>query len=243
MKKLILFTMAFAFLATPAMADLVLKYDMDSALLTYTAASKKLVVTETLGSELQVRKADNVTFNVLDNAKITGGGNFDLMLDLQLVDEVGLNNWSGTGSLKFTDTTTATNAVEARVQTYNISKDVFFGSSYLLVQGSLSDWGANSSILMNRGDPWVFTGNGEIAGEATQGTANQVTMFNRESYDSGLVFTIRFGMGNGDLDTLFLSNQTLSGGQVGGEVVPAPAAVLLGMLGLSVAGIKLRKYA
>ena len=36
---------------------------------------------------------------------------------------------------------------------------------------------------------------------------------------------------------------TVTGGSVDANVVPVPAAVLLGMLGLSVAGVKLRKYA
>ncbi len=36
---------------------------------------------------------------------------------------------------------------------------------------------------------------------------------------------------------------TVQGGTASGNVVPVPAAVLLGMLGLSVAGIKLRKFA
>ena len=226
-------------ISAPASADLVLTYHMDNAQLNYTAATKQLLVSETVGSQLQVRKENDVSLTILDNTQITGGADFDLALDLTLTDLPGLNNWSGTGTLKITDMTTTTNAVEAAVQIYNITA----GGGLLLVQGYLCDLLPNTSILVNRGDPWVFVGEGEIAGEPTQGTANQVAMYNPGSYDGGEVLTIKFGIGSHTADTLFAADRSLSAGEVKGQVVPTPAAILLGILGLGVAGWRLRRFA
>ena len=243
-RLLILSLVVMCLAAAPAMADLVLKYDLSAAQLTYTSDTKQLSVTETIYSDLEVRQSDNTTLAVLDNAKISGYNNFDFLLDLTLVDQAGIDNWSATGSLKFTDTSTANNAVEAAVQSYNIERAGSGGVSYLVMQGYLVNLGSNSSILVNRDDPWVFVGDQETGepGDA-DGTANQVTMYNPLSYDDGEVLVVRFGMGNITLDDLFSEDRTLTGGYVGGEIVPVPAAVLLGVIGLGVVGWKLRKYA
>ena len=224
--------------ATPVMADLVLTYEIDRATLTFTQTTNNLQVTETATSDLFVTKMNDVTFATLDDALVDGGANFNLLLDLILVDEPGANNWSATGSMKFTDTTTATYAVEAAVTSTSIA----INGGELEIKGYLYDLAPNTSILVNRGDPWVFAGNGDVGPADEDGTANQVTMGNRETYDGGQLVTIKFGV-SGTLDDLFSANQTLSNGEVKGQVVPAPAAVLLGLLGLSVAGIKLRKFA
>jgi len=249
MKKAICILVLSAFVATPAIADLALTYHVNKAELSYTATTKKLQVRETYRSILEVRQEDTLTFAVHDNAEVNGyfwdgsanQANFDLLLDLQLV-QLGPNNWSATsGSLKFTDTNRASNAVEAAVDVYEIVVD----SDELRIRGHMTNLGTNTKILVNRGDPWKFVGNDETgdAGDA-DGTANQVTMYGPENYDIGEVLTVKFGVGV-DLDTLFggVDNQTLLGGEVKGQVVPVPAAVLLGFLGLGAAGLKLRKFA
>lgn len=243
MKRLVFIAVLCAFVATPAFAELVLTYDMSAAQLTYTLATKTLTVTETLGSDLQVRKEDDGAGVIIDNTQIEDGG-FGLTLELALLDLPGANNWSGMGSFSFTDTGAA-NVVEAAVQTTSITMDMIVANPevYLLVvQGALSDLGSNTRILVGS-DPWVFNGESEIGGEPTEGTANQITMFGPENYDSGFVLTLKFAAPGGSLDGLLSQDRGLSGGEVKGAIVPVPAAVLLGMLGLSVAGLGLRKRA
>ena len=240
-KRTLLLTICFVALclnAAPAMANLVATYDMSSAELSYDAATNKLTVYETAMSNLEVRQKDDTTMTTLDTATVVGGTKFNLLLDLTLVDQPGVNNWSGAGSFVFTDTSLASNAVEAAIQTYEIVRE----SGALIIRGYLSELLPNTSILVNRGDPWVFAGTAGLTAAGADGTADQVTMYNPGSYDGGQLITIEFGIGS-DLDILFATNRTLSGGIVTGQVVPVPAAIVLGILGLGVVGIKLRKYA
>jgi hypothetical protein len=238
-KKILLFLcFALYFGVTPAMADLVLQYDMNKALLDFTQATNKLIVKEDTPSILDVAVVDDVTFSTLDTARLNGGANFNLLLDLTMVDEPGDNNWSASGSLKFSDTDTSDYAVEATVQSYLVQ----ISSGVLEIKANLGDLGTNTSILVNRGDPWVFAGSAEGMAAGSDGTQDQVTMYNPEAYDGGQAWTIKFGV-SGTLDNFFSGDRDLSDGEVKGQVVPVPAAVMLGILGLAVAGWKLRKYA
>jgi len=229
---------ALCFSATPVMSDLVLTYEMGRATLTYTKASHNFQVAETSSSDLYVQVVDYVAFTTLDDAEVDGGTNFNLLLDLAMVDEAGANNWSATGTLKFTDTDTSDYAVEAAIQSYSVQID----SGYLEIKGYLSDLVPNTSILVNRGDPWVFGGSAGYTLAGADGTADQVTMYNPGSYDGGQLLMIKFGV-SGTLDAFFSIDRLLTNGEVKGQVVPAPAAVVLGILGLAVVGVKLRKYA
>ena len=210
---------------------------MSAAQLTYAAATKTLVVTQTAGSVFQVRKEDDVLSVIVDNTQIVGNA-FSLTMTLNLVDQPGANNWSGTGTLVFTDTGAA-NVVEAAVQTNFIT---MWPGNVFVVNADLTDLGANTSILVGS-NPWVFNGQSEIGAEPTEGVANQITILHPENYDSGDLWTVKFSAPNVSLDELFRVDRALSAGEVKGEVVPVPAAVLLGLLGLGAAGVKLRRLA
>jgi len=236
MKRILLVAVLCVCTMTPAFADLYLTYDSSAASLVYTVATKTLVVTNTAGSVFQVRKEDTGLGTIVDNTQIVGTG-FSLALNLNLVDLAGANNWSATGTLTFTDTG-ASNVVEATVTTSSITMP----SNILMIQANLSNLGINDRILVGA-DPWVFNGQSEIPGEGTEGIANQITMYNPGSYDGGNLLTLKFSAPGSNLDTLFGTNRNLAGGEVKGQVVPVPAAVLLGLLGLGAAGIKLRRFA
>jgi len=238
MRRTILLAIACVFVATPALAGLVVTYDMSAATLNFTVADSKLKVTEGVLSNLTLTYIDDQTFATLDSVAVTGGANFNLLVDLTMT-QLGPNNWSAAGTLGFTDLNTANNAVEAAVQSYSVS----IAGGYLEIKGYLQNLGANSSILVNRGDPWVFVGNADLGGADADTTANQITVFNPVSYDGGELLTLKFGVG-GTLDNFFSADRlNLTGGEVKGQVVPVPAAVLLGFLGLGAAGIKLRRFA
>ena len=149
----LLFCVVITLHAPPALADLVLSYDIPDALLDYTVSNKRLLVQESSDSDLILKLVDNESYVTLDNARVDGGDNFNLMVDLTMT-QLGINNWSAAGTLKFTDTATGTNAVEAVVQSYSVS----IAGGYLEIKGYLGDLNP-SAILVNRGDPWVFAGN------------------------------------------------------------------------------------
>jgi len=243
MKKAICILILSAFMAVPAVADLVVPYDMTEAVFNFTKSSKQLLVTESTGSNLLVTLEDELVIGpAKDSAKIVGGDNFDLVVDLTMKAEFGANNWSAAGTLKFTDTDTASYAVEADFHSTLVEID---NEGYLRIEGTLSDTTSNTSILVNRGDPWEYVGNAEgaIAGDA-DGKPNQITVYNPGSYDGGTLLTIKFAAAGYDLDTLFSDDrEDWYPGEVKGQIVPVPAAVLLGFLGLSAAGLKLRKFA
>ena len=236
-KLLVVFCLSLFLGAAPAMADLALVYDMGYAVLDYDALSKKLTVHETTLSTLSLSIFDDVANVTTDEAALWGGSQFNLLLDLTLVDEAGDDNWSASGSLQFTDIDTADYAVSAAVQINSITT----AGGALELRGSLSPL-SGTSILVNRGDPWVAGGSALSLAVGSDGVQDQITVNNADSYDGGEILTIKFGVTTG-LDELFGQNRTLTNGDVKGSVVPVPGAVLLGILGLGAVGIRLRKFA
>jgi hypothetical protein len=223
----------------PAAADAALvSFDLNSAKLDYVNSTKTLVVTENIGSDLLVRYEDGL--NVLDSAKIVGGGDFDLTFTLSMFDEPGAENWSAGGTLEFTDTNTTTNAVEGSFVSTNV--EIFFTGGVLEIQGLLSNNPPASSILLNRGAPWVFVGEetipGEHIGDGLDGTAGQITVSNPGDYDEGVAFTLKFGVGTTSLDTLFAADFSKTAGEVKGYVTPEPATMSL----LAVGGMAVLMY-
>lgn len=223
-----------------AQAGVIVTWEMVSARLKYTEGTKKLDVTETLDSDMRVRKEDGVG-GVLDTAKLTGGGSFDFLTALTLVDLAGANNWSASGLLNFTDSDTGSNAVKATFTSTSI-KNV---DGDLEIRGILSVVSGSTPLLVNRGDPWKFVGTSTIIGEPDEdGNAGEFTVGNRASYLNGTLLTLKIGIGKGTaLDTLFGADFDLFGGESKGKIIPAPGALLLGMMGVGLVSRLRRRLA
>jgi hypothetical protein len=233
--------------AGPAKADMAaVTYDMGSATLDYSRSARRLLVQESSTSQLYL-ELDDPAGNALDNVIVSNllsnflglGNAFNLTLDLEMTP-LGADNWSASGTFGFTDTDKSDYAVEADVQSTRITAD----GMLLKIEGCLQPLNP-PTILVNRGDPWVFVGNAEDPGANPSGTANQITVLGPDAYRQGTIWTLKFGY-TGTLDQFFGpdgSDPFLTGGEVKGSIVPVPGAVLLGILGLGVAGVKLRKYA
>ena len=213
----------------PATAAFIVSFDLNSAKLEYVEATHKLTITENLGSDLLVREEDGI--DVLDSAKIVGGGDFNFTFTLDLLAGSGTDDWSASGTLKFTDTDQTSDAVSGDFTSSSV--EIFpFAGGVLQIEGTLYD--NTPSILQNRGNPWEFIGEetipGEHTGDGTDGKAGQITINSPGAYDDGVVFILKFGVGTNSLDTLFGDDFTKTGGEVKGHISPEPAT--LGLLAL-----------
>ena len=236
---LVISLVALCLSAAPARAGLSLSFDIDDTEMTYTTGDGKATVRETDSSILEGSLYSGSTKT--DSAYILSASNFDALLDLQFSG--GGSSWSAAGSLAVTDSSLS-NRFEADFASTAITLTQVGTNYFLTVQGTLATQAGNDAILVNS-DPWTFAGTSQDSGvgNGSDTVANTITIAGWDAWDSGDLFTIHWDVGTiSNLDTLFGSDRTLSNGQMVFTVVPVPAAVLIGMLGLGVAGLKLRKY-
>jgi hypothetical protein len=147
--------------------------------------------------------------------------------------------------LTFTDTNTASNAVKADFTSSSIA--IMYGAAgYLEIRGYLGTSSGQDSILLStRGDPWKFMGEASSTPNSpdADGVDGQITRAQRAAQDNGTLICMKFAIGQDSLDTLFGVDRSLGGGEVKGSIVPAPAAVVLGLMGLGLVGVWMRRYA
>ena len=240
--------------AVPAMAERYVYIDIDNTELTIgwdgtnSTGSISLLSNATLDASMNdilsvPPEIDDVR---IDNA--TSSNPFDAGASLAFA-QAAAEVWSATGSIFVTDTTT-NNRIEA-----------VFASSQILMQGGgiagkdlyifgkLSRVSTNEAILVGAasGNPWTFVGDDEDPTFSVTGGADtvhdQITVNDWETWDVGTLTVLHYKTNLTSLDTLFTTDAgTYTKGDMDITVVPVPGAILLGMLGLSVAGIKLRKF-
>jgi len=103
--------------------------------------------------------------------------------------------------------------------------------------GYLTPQNSNPSILL--GDsPWVYVGKDVGLGSPT------LTLDNPADFTHGTMVVLEFNMPYVSLQDFFLGNKDASG-VLNATIhsTPIPAAVLLGVIGLGVVCLKLRKFA
>ena len=71
-----------------------------------------------------------------------------------------------------------------------------------------------------------------------------MTVTNANPYGSGQLFQMTFGVNSATLADLFDGGeQSGAAGFMHGTIVPVPAAIVLGVIGLGLVGWRMRKYA
>jgi hypothetical protein len=231
MRKVVLASILCAFVASPAMADLSISYDKLHAV--YGTSTLTLSVNLGAGTKTSGSIArDEAPF---DSAAFDwnsySGGNFSLTgmtLGSTTTVPTVLRSAAGTGgTLTLTDTDGTADTITAAVS---------------------GNW-----VQFWTGNAWgntTFTGNLTSLTFADNGTKDGY--FNGQNGSKLLLAGETGGGGSGTLTLALNTNQwftsssfsnttTGAGGKI--AVVPVPAAVLIGMLGLGVAGFKLRKHA
>jgi hypothetical protein len=112
-----------------------------------------------------------------------------------------------------------------------------------VLKGSLFDSAVKvDSALLNDAASFDFPMSLDFAQLGADGAGNTLTLNNWDSWDAGDLVSLHFVTAGMNLDTFF-GDSRAAGGAVDLSVVPVPTTVLLGILGLGVAGVKLRKYA
>ncbi len=230
--------------AAPAMADLQVYIDIDGTKMTVDGDTNQGTIELNNGGfkapTIDAWLQDGQTSAPLDLATIDNGTFDGLSVALQFVESGGV--WSASGDLTLTDITGVTK-VAATFSSFSVT----IHGDDLDIEGALSPvLGPSSSILLPSLDPWIFEGNaGAVPG--ADSTINQITVpANVDSFDSGnlLVMHHTLPVGLRSLEQLFATGErTLTQGDVDITVVPVPAAVLLGMIGLGAVGVRLRKFA
>lgn len=243
-KFLVLGVAVLCFGAGPAVADLYLDVDVSFTSMTITPAglgTASVAIGDSDFSSVAAYLWDDAGTSgsaddvLMDEAYILGGANFDALLNLTFL-QAASEAWSASGTVTVRDTTfsdvIAGNFTSTRIEIPSTSTDLY-------VHGRLSPIAPSTSILTT--SPWVFAG--QMGPDGSDGVAGQVTLDPADYFDSGIVTVLHYRVGTSSLDTLFSTSDSFIQGDVSMTLVPVPAAFLLGMLGMGVAGLKLRKHA
>lgn len=220
---------------TPVMADLSVDIDIHGTLLTLTdigGGQYSGLGEEGPGSTLDAYIVQD-GFTILQQTQINPLAVDDLVFNLTFTGAG--ESWMAIGDLSLKDTS---GNVVLKGDIVGAGIDYVDGTDNSLeIRGVMVTPAGDDSILQTSG-AWTFAGDSTSIGLA-QGA---------ENYDNGTLVVVHYLLPSSvtSLSSLFgyvTANgaTTLQAGNVDITVVPVPAAVLLGMLGLSAAGLKLRR--
>lgn len=272
LKQAIIALVAGLVLAAPLPAGQTVHIDYASLDVSYNAITGVLSVVDNPGSSAFAKILDGggtaVDSADIYNAAITPPPTFDVDLSATVVNPAGFDNISLTGgTLLGTDTLTLlaspSIAADAVNTAFGADADgITYAGGVLTIHGKLSTILGNASILLNPAAPLAWTYKGEddtLTGPGSDTVADQITVTNpsRDEYDAGTLYVLQISLydyGDGttitaanadDLfaDAAFHEGFSATGGDMKIDVIPAPAAVLLGLMGLGLVGWRMRKYA
>jgi hypothetical protein len=253
--KLLVSIAVLSLIAAPAMANLQIRMDSIQADLSVTAvdatsASGTISLAE--GGILNVDLEDDIsgTWQDLDNAQMlkdTATDNF-LLTNLSF-SQVAADVWTATGSLSVSDTVGVRVLADFTSNYISInaaSSDPGDPQYFFTMAGDLVPQGSSTSILVNGGAVWTYVGEYIKPGSPDADSSNplpQITVANWNGWNQGTLLELHLQVGTGSLDTFFTNSGGYTDGQLNVTITPIPGAILLGILGMGVAGLKLRKFA
>lgn len=233
MRRLALITVmcAFAFVATPVMADFVDFFVYDTGMtITPTGDMDGTTATGEINNAMFMNVNIKDDDGFVQETLALSSADFDIAAVLNFTGSG--NDYSATGSLAISD------ADGLKVAADFMSSEVTFNmapSNYLEITGYLSPQGTNASILLggSSGSTWDFVGPTETIS----------LVGNIASFNFGDMLVIRYNVPYNSLQSFF-QNSTVLMGTLNATVMPMPipAAVVLGILGMGVVGLKLRKF-
>jgi hypothetical protein len=229
-KRLLIVSLAAFCLSAPAAKADMLTFDVTNTTMDYHQSYNGVEISNTSNSTLQASLL-NSGGTPIQSASIASGNNFAMSVNLSIGSSGG--SYKATGAVALSDYGASENRIVGDFTSTRI--DVYGGGNiyFLTITGTLDPLGTNGAVLNPWAASWTFDGDAPSA----------ITIANPAGWDYGDMVTFNWGIGNISTPAAFFANDhTLFGGEAAFSAVPVPAAILLGMLGLSVAGVKLRKY-
>lgn len=246
-----------AALAAPAKATMIVTFHADSLCLDYDVEAKNgnpanyMLIQSTVSTILTVCTADDSDpTDVLDTAilkTVDPGFTMSDEMALTLTWSNASGDWVGTGTATVKELDGDVKMM-ADVTTTSASFAPLGVFGFFQVAGNLTPYDTNTSVLLPTvHGPWSYVGNSEDGTEPNaDGETNQVTVSPADAYGTGTLFdfSVSQTFTGGNLDE-FLSNDQFvaTAGDAIFTVIPAPAAVVLGMIGLFVIGVRMRRHA
>ena len=147
-----------------------------------------------------------------------------------------MGNWSLKDA---TDTQVASAAFQ--------SENIYAGFGVFFFSGSLDNPGG---ILTPTGGDWIYEGTPSATPDDILGTGDfgldgvdgRATLGNPAAYTDGSLFDFQINGYMGDLDQFFSEDQSATNSDMDVYVVPAPAAAMLGLIGLGSFGMIGRRF-
>ena len=237
---------------TPALAEIHIKFSADSLHLNYIESTGALDINSQYTGEYKSTMQaylydtiadDNPDWTILNDASSVDTTTFVIDLTTYKVGDI----WHADGVWTMKDVNGQ--AASATFTSTNVETIPEFASNPAFVVQGLLTPNVGDSILVG-GDPWEYKGdiNKGIIGDGLDGKTATITRNHSEPYKSGTMVTTHFLIGSFvDTDTFLSIDHTgtgaLDGGWASGTVIPAPAAVMLGFIGLGLVGFRMRKHA
>jgi hypothetical protein len=229
-KLLVLIVAALCISATPAMANVI--FDLEDTKMTvntlHADVAFDLSAVSSPGLTAKIKEGGTV----LQQTDLTGtADNFDMNIDFT---SLGGGAYYGIGDFFIKDDSGVIKA-EGTFDTRDAGDVELNAQGKLEISGRVGASVGNSTVLVPNSNPWTFEGD-IIDISLASGV---------EKHTHGFAYVVQFDLGDhgiSTLDELFSSTGlVLTAGDVDITVVPVPAAVVLGALGLGAAGLKLRK--
>ena len=243
--------------AAPAVAGQQITFNLNNAYLQVTPGTdpdaSNVTAYDDVGSGLQMfLEIPALTPKIRDSATLSYDEfAFSLSLDFARV----AGEWTVTGDLSFTDIHGSSKVVGKFAADYLLyieDPDPHAIHAIQVVGKIWTDSAKHDSMLVGTSDEWTFDGSGVLSGSLDMDGSMSETPprpaitveHDRDQWDTGVLTTMKFGgIEATTLDAFLATAGLYDGGHVQGTIIPAPAAFGLGLMGLTLVGYWMRRFA